>query len=64
MEGSGTVEVCAQITRGSIDCDIRAILASTDEPKTGTSVGNHSLEMDSTYECLLVTLRPASTDIF
>ncbi len=37
-EGAGAVEVCAQITRGSIDCDIRATLASTDGPKAGTSV--------------------------
>ncbi len=37
-EGAGTVEVCANITRGSIDCDIRATLASTDGPKAGTSI--------------------------
>ncbi len=39
-EGAGTVEVCANITRGSIDCDIRAALASTDGPKAGTCINN------------------------
>ncbi len=40
MEGAGSVEVCANITRGSIDCDIRATLTSTDGPKAGTCVHN------------------------
>ncbi len=36
-EGAETLEVCAQITRGSIECGIRAILAFTNGTNAGTS---------------------------